>query len=216
MTTDPFAAPAAVPSTFANIQSFHGRLCLWKPTGTEMVPNDKGQMKPRLTVDVTVVDGQGPVQKFARFVPTGVFLDGPDFPGTYVNGQRLVMQLDAALKSGGTVLARLGLYKEGQPQGQGNPWGLVDPTDADKQMARDFLAGRTVAASAAPAAAPSPGQPVPASAIAHTYSQAQPAPGQPQQYAAPAPAYAQPQPAPAPTAPQPTGYVPGANPFVTG
>ena len=151
--TDPFAAPAHVPSEFARIQSFHGRLCLWKPTATDMVPNEHGQLKPRLTVDITVVDGAGPLPMYEQRVHTGKFLDGPEFRGTYVSGQRLVVQLDDALKSGGMVLGRLGLYKEGKPQGQGNPWGIVEPTEEDKQIARQFLATRTVGAAQAPAAA---------------------------------------------------------------
>ena len=193
--TDPFAAPAVIPSTYPSVQSFHGRLVLISPKKTDQVPNlqNPGQMVDRITADVTVVDGQGAVPLYKQRVQTGQFLEGPDFPGTYFNGSRMTKQLFPSIPAG-MVLARIGLYKEGQPAGQGNPWGLVDPTEEDKQIARNFLANRTIGAVQAPAAAPMSMQGVP-----HP-------PNVTPQYAAQAPAqqYAPPvQPAPAP----------GFNPF---
>lgn len=204
--TDPFAAPAHVPSEFARIQSFHGRLCLWKPTATDMVPNEHGQLKPRLTVDITVVDGAGPLPMYEQRVHTGKFMDGPEFRGTYVSGQRLVVQLDDALKSGGMVLGRLGLYKEGKPQGQGNPWGIAEPTEEDKQIARNFLANRTIGAATAPAAAPvqqyAP-QPVPNATPAYQQQLTNPVPQTTTAQAPPA----------APSLPLPGSAPAGVNPF---
>jgi len=222
--TDPWSAPAALPSTFPSVQGLHGRLVLLTPRKVETVPdtNNPGQFKDRMMVDVVVVDGAGPVPVFKNRQHTGQFLEGTDFPGTYMSQSRIVNQLREALASGGKVLARIGLYKEGQPQGQGNPWGLVDPTEQDAQIARQFLASRTVSA-----AIPQPA-PVTQQAPA-AYAQPQPQP----QYAAPV-AYAQPQPqtaqpvyaqppqvpAQVPTAPpvaqplpQPGSAPVGANPF---
>lgn len=212
---DPWSAPAVIPTTFPSVQSFHGRLLLLTPRKIDLVPNKQNptQMVERMTVDVTVVDGVGPVQLFSNRQATGQFLEGPDFPGVYFSQGRIVNQLRKALESGGKVLGRPGLYKEGQPAGQGNPWGLVDPTEQDAQIARQFLANRTVtAAIPAPQATPLAGpvaQPV--------YAQQTPQP-------APQPVYAQPpqvpaaapQPAAPPVAqplPQPGSAPAGANPF---
>ena len=153
--TDPFASPAVIPSTYPSVQSFHGRLVLISPKKIEQRPNKQNpaQMDDRITADVTVVDGQGAVPLWSNRVQTGQFLEGPDFTGVYFGQSRIVKQLFPSIPSG-MVLARIGLYKEGQPAGQGNPWGLVDPTEEDKQIARNFLANRTIGAVSAPAAAP--------------------------------------------------------------
>lgn len=215
--TDPWSAPAALPSTFPSVQGLHGRLVLLTPRKVEPVADNHnpGQFKDRMMVDVVVVDGGGPVPVFKNRQHTGQFLEGTDFPGTYMSQSRIVNQLREALASGGKVLARVGLYKEGQPQGVGNPWGLVDPTEQDAQIARQFLATRTVSA-----AIPQPAAPVPASQAAQfpaapvAYAQPQPQTAQP--------VYAQPPqvPAPAPAAPpvaqpipQPGSAPVGANPF---
>jgi hypothetical protein len=140
-------------------------------------------------------------------VQTGQFLDGPDFTGVYISQSRVVQQLTPSIPAG-MVLARVGLYKEGQPQGQGNPWGLVDPTDEDRQTARNFLANRTVAASSAPAAAPQTAPPVYSPPLA---PQAQTAPVYaPQPVAQQMPPQAPPTPVQLPT---PGSAPAGANPF---
>jgi hypothetical protein len=207
--TDPFAAPAVIPSTFPSLQSFHGRLVLISPRKIEQVPNKQvpGKMDDRITANISVVDGLGPVPVWANRVQTGQFLDGPDFTGVYISQSRVVQQLTPSIPSG-MVLARVGLYKEGQPQGQGNPWGLVDPTDEDRQTARNFLANRTVAASSAPAAAPHTASPVYSPPLA---PQAQTAPVYaPQPVAQQMPPQAPPTPVQLPT---PGSAPAGVNPF---
>lgn len=224
---DPFGAPAVIPSTYPSVQSFHGRLVLISPKRIEQVPNKQNPQKldDRITADVTVVDGLGPVPLWKDRVQTGAFLDGPDFTGVYFGQTRIVKQLTPSIPSG-MVLARIGLYKEGQPQGQGNPWGLVDPTEEDKQMARNFLATRTIGAVAAPAPAPVAPQAaqayVPPAAnfpTGHAVPAPQPAYAQPAAQGIPGTPPVQPQ-APGlgqifqPPAPQaPAAPVPGANPF---
>ena len=49
------------------------------------------------------------------------------------------------------VLCRIDTLTPGTPAGQRNPWTMNAATDADKQTARDFLAGRKVAQASAPA-----------------------------------------------------------------
>src|SRR5690348_9840514 len=194
--TDPWSSPAVIPSAFPSVQGLHGRLVLLTPRKVETVPdtNNPGKFKDRMMVDVLVVDGAGPIPVFKQRQHTGQYLEGTDFPGTYMSQSRIVNQLREALATGGKVLGRVGLYKEGEPQGQGNPWGLVDPTEQDAQLARQFLANRTVA-SAIPAqqAPPAPGLAGPVAQP--VYAQQAPAPAvyaQPQQ-APTAPVYAAPQ-----------------------
>lgn len=152
--TDPFAPPAPIPSSFPTVASLRGRLVLIRPVKQETVPNNLGKpgdTQERITADVTVVDGQGPLPLFKSGRPTGQTLDGPEFKGMWLASERIVGQLAEALQNRSMVLARVDTRTPGEEARKGNPWGLVDPTEADKQTARDFLAGRTVAAAAAPA-----------------------------------------------------------------
>lgn len=155
--TDPFAAPAAIPSTFPVIESLRGRLVLIAPKSQKTVPNNlgnPGDTQEQITADVTVVDGLGPVPLFKNRQPTGQTLPGPDFPGMWITQDRIVKQLADALKSRGMVLGRIDTRQPGTMAVKGNPWGLIDPTEADIQTARNFLATRTVSAALPPAVAP--------------------------------------------------------------
>ena len=157
MSTDPFATPAKPASEFASIASFRGRLVLIEPTGYEYdVPSqdDPNKKSDRITAKVTVVDGSGDVEIFSWGDGTGQFLKGPEYTGVWIAQDRLVKQLLDKGERGRTlkmVLGRFETYKPGQRAKKGNPWGLLDPTDADKQTARDFLANRTISQVAAPA-----------------------------------------------------------------
>ena len=201
--SSPFMAPGVIPSAYPKVQSLQGRLVMLQPTSVKTVPNTLGQAgatKEQMTVNVTVVDGRGPIPVFKNRQPTGQMLEGPDFPGMWIDSEVIVKQLRDALEARGTVLATVNVPNPQAPAGKGNAWGLVDPTPADFQTAQNFLASRTVAAVASPAPAAAPQQSAPApgfapqapQVMAQTYSQAVPAPA---------------------AAPQPTGYVPGANPF---
>lgn len=163
--TDLFAAPGIIPSTFPSIESFRGRLVLIKPKSQKQVPNNlgnPGDMKDQITADVTVVDGLGPVNLFKQRQFTGQTLPGPDFPGVWLDAQVVVVQLQDALRAQGMVLGRIDTKTPGTMAVKGNPWGIIAPTEEDKQTARNFLATRTVAAAAAPAPAPAPvAQPAP-------------------------------------------------------
>lgn len=158
--TDPFAGPAPVASAFASADSFRGRLVLIKPTQLEHdVPKSSkqpnGAKGNRVTANVTVVDGSGPVQVYAEKTPTGVFLDGPEHIGVWFSQDRLALKGGLIDPATGQllplVLGRLETYRPGQPAGQGNPWGLLPPTEEDKQTARNFLAGQTMAKVTGPA-----------------------------------------------------------------
>jgi hypothetical protein len=219
--TDPFAAPATIASAFASADSFRGRLCLIQPTKLERdVPKSNGSAEKgdRITATVTVVDGRGPVQVFAQRVATGKYLDGTVHRGVWFSQSRLIGHLtDPAGNLLPMVLGTFETYKPGQMAGQGNPWGLLPPSEEDKQMARNYLANMTVASASAPTpppapapqpAAPAPAAPAPAPQPAAVYAPP----------AAPAPVPAAAPQAPNPFAPAPgaAANVPGPNPFATG
>lgn len=156
---DPFADPTPRTSEFASADSFRGRLILIEPNKVERdIPKQANQPNgpkgDRVTATVTVVDGLGPVQIYSQRVPTGAYLDGPEHIGVWFNQDQLASGLqtlkkDALLKM---VLCRIDTLKPGTPAGQGNPWVMSVASDADKQLARDFLAGRRIAQASAPAA----------------------------------------------------------------
>lgn len=151
-----FMDPASASSNRPSIASFRGRLIMVKPLKQETVPKRMGapgQTEERVTADVTVVDGLGPVPKMEGNPPvaTGVMIDGPEFPRMWISNEYVVTQLSEALRVGGVVLGRVDLPHPNKNPGQGNAWGIVRATDADKQTARDFLANRTIGATQAPA-----------------------------------------------------------------
>lgn len=157
--TDPFAAPAPIPSEFPTVASFRGRLVLIQPQKIESVPNNlgaPGAMQDRVTATVSVVDGQGPVPVFKNNAHTGQWLEGPSWSGVWLQAEVISKQLapNGQITQGSMVLARIDTRTPGEIPRKGNPWGLIDPTEADKQLARDFLANRLVASASAPAPAP--------------------------------------------------------------
>lgn len=163
MTNDPWNTPTEVPipSEFASIDSFRGRLVLITVTGYETnVPNqaEPGKFSDRVTATVLTVDGKGRVQQYAQKAPTGAYLEGPEHLGVWFSQTRVlpVLAPDGVQSIGRMTLAVPETYKPGKIAGKGNAWGLVDPTEEQKQTARDFLAGRTVAAATAAPAADDP------------------------------------------------------------
>lgn len=174
--TDPFQTPTPRTSAFASADSFRGRLVLIRPTKLERdVPKQPGSKETgdRVTANVTVVDGLGPVQIFSRKVPTGRYLEGPEFRGVWFGQEQIAAGLqDLQGNLHPLVLGRLETLKPGASAGQGNPWTFVEPTEEDKNVARAFLANQMVGGAAAPT------QPA---------SQAPPAAPAPAAYAPPAP-----------------------------
>lgn len=210
--TDPFAGPAAIPSSFPTVASFRGRLVLIKPLKQETVPNNlgkPGETQERITADITVVDGLGPVPQMKGNppTPTGQMFDGPEYRGVYVQSERIVQQLADALAARTSVLAWIDTRNPGTNPMKGNPWGLIDATQNPDAVstARQFLATQMVGAASAPAAAQNQ---------APVYAQQTPA-GYPAAAATITPQYAQNVPVQAPPAAQPQpGPAPvGVNPF---
>jgi hypothetical protein len=154
---DPFQTPTPRASAFPSAASFRGRLVLIRPTKIEHnipkqagVPN--GPTGDRVTANVTVVDGQGPVQVFGKDrQPTGKWLDGPEHRGVWFNQDQLASGLqDVRGNLLELVLARIETLQPGTAAGQGNPWVFQDPSEEDKDMARKFLANQMVGGASAP------------------------------------------------------------------
>lgn len=156
MSNDPWNTPAPIASEFASADSFRGRLVLIKVTGFDAaVPvfNQPGKFADRVTATVTTVDGAGKVQIFSQKAPTGKYLEGPEHEGVWFGQDRIVRAVapDGPQSIGRMTLGTVETFKPGKAAGLGNPWGVVDPTDAQKQVARDFLAGKIVAEATASA-----------------------------------------------------------------
>jgi hypothetical protein len=186
---DQFDAPAAIPSEYPKLVDLRTRLLLLAPTKYEQgiasaFKNQDGtvQLQNRMTANVYVVDG-GPVAGF----------ETSSFSAMYLSNGRLVDQLMKAYKGQSMVLGRLDTKDgNGTKAGAGNPWGLADPTEADKQLARAYIAAGYRQPGEGPDGFPqAPAQP--------QFSQ----PG-----AAPTPPWGQPAAAPTP----PWGSVPAATP----
>lgn len=219
---DPFSDPIIPPSTRPTVASLRGRLIMITPRSQSTVPDtlNPGKMKERITADITVVDGAGPVplMKGNPPRPTGQYLEGPDFTGMWIESTRIVEQLSAFVGTGKPVLGIIDTRNPGTDPIKGNPWGLTAATAEQKAHAVNFLNSRMVGGSAAPfqpqqyQTAPSMQQYVPP---AQQYAQP---PFQPQaqapQYQAAAPAQVpapSPEPAHPAVAPAPG---PAANPFL--
>lgn len=159
-TQDPFATPTPRVSAFPSPASFRGRLVLIRPTKLEHdVPRQKsspnGPKGDRVTANVSVVDGSGPVELFPNGNPSGQFIDGTEFRGVWFGQDQLAAGLqDVRGNLLELVLARIDTLSPGTRPGQGNPWIFTDPTEADKDMARAFLAAQMVGGAAAPTAPP--------------------------------------------------------------
>jgi hypothetical protein len=196
--TDPFADPAAT-SVRPSIGSLRGRLVMITPRKIETVASNMnpGQTEDRMTADVSVVDGLGPVPQMKNNVPTGAFLDGPDFTGVWISSTRVVDQCRPFVGTGKPVLGVIETWKPGQQPIKGNPWGIVTATPEQRAQAVNFLNSRAIGATAQPAPQPQ--------AALYTQQAPQGAPMAPVQQ--PAPVYGH---APAAAAPNPFAAVPTA------
>lgn len=170
---DEFGSPDAVGGVRARFQDAGpGRLVLIEPLKIERnVPNRRA--KPD-------ANGQLPTQD--RMTAHVVFLDGPPFMyggdpqgengpakphtmqatiphevrGMFISNVLIVSQCERSI-GGGKVLGRLVKGTPSQP-GLRPPWKLDDPTDADRQVARDYLRAVQEGRITAPAPAGQPPQ----------------------------------------------------------
>lgn len=150
---DPFSGPAPQQARGPRLRDIYGRLLLLVPHKLEQgVPNrlQAGTTQDRMTVDVIVLDG-GPVQYGGKpeATPPVAHDKTAQVPhktaGMYVSSAGLISQCRDALArraqgQPGMVLGRLGVGNAKEP-GQNAPWLLTPPTDQDKAIARQYLAG---------------------------------------------------------------------------
>lgn len=124
--TDLFDAPGS--ASGLDLNEIEGRLLLVKPLSQETGINTANGVKDAVRADVVVLDGPGaPVEH----------VDVLLFPKV-VQGQ-----VKSNIGTGRYNLGRLG--KGVAKPSQKPPWKLADPTDADKDVARAFLASKTEA-----------------------------------------------------------------------
>lgn len=124
MTNDLFDAPSS--SSGVKITDFDGQLLLITPTGHETdIPTAYGPADA-VTATIAVLDGAGA---------------GDEHAGVRIFQKALQGQLRPKVGTGRMVLGRLG--RGIAKPGQSAPWLLADPTEADKQTARDYLARKS-------------------------------------------------------------------------
>ena len=195
-----YAPAVAVPQTFSNPSppqssitrprmadfGHDGRLVIVSPHKIERgVPNNlgkPGETQDRMTADVQIIDGnafpfggqpeKGKPHTLLATIPY-------EIPAMFISNVGLISQCETRI--GGHVLGRL--HSVSLPNGN-TAYRIDDPTDHDRELARQWAAAKMSGQLAAPA-------------------QPQQAPPAPAQQAPPQPQYA---PQPAPAYPQPQGY----------
>lgn len=115
-----FDAPSS--SSGVKITDFDGQLLLITPTAHETnIPTAYGPADA-VTVDLVVLDGNGA---------------GQEHTGVRIFQKALQGQLRPKVGTGRMVLGRLG--RGVAKPGQSAPWLLANPTEQDKQVARDYI-----------------------------------------------------------------------------
>jgi len=104
---------------------YEGRLLLITPRETKVMPTyDRTGEREVIVGDVAILDGPGAPE---------VIMATPIYPG-YLQGQ-----VRRNTGTGRSNLGRLGKDTTRQQRNQDPPWVLGVPTEADKQIARDYL-----------------------------------------------------------------------------
>lgn len=150
---DPFSGPAPQTARGPRIRDLHGRLLLVIPHKLEEgIPNrlgKPGETQDRMTADVIVLDG-GPIAfgGAPEKLPPRPHTQTANLPHKnarmFISSVGLISQCREALAKKittgqpGMVLGRLGV---GEAKGDQNPPNLLTPpTEADKAIARQYLA----------------------------------------------------------------------------
>lgn len=116
-----FDAPSSS-SGGVKITDFDGQLLLITPTAHETnIPTAYGPADA-VTANIAVLDGNGA---------------GQEHTGVRIFQKALQGQLRPKVGTGRMVLGRLG--RGTAKPGQSAPWLLADPTEQDKQVARDYI-----------------------------------------------------------------------------
>jgi hypothetical protein len=150
---DPFSGPAPQ-SERPRVLDLFGRLLLIVPVKVEIVKNtlskEPGATQERMTADVVVLDGGqlsfgGNPEKLGGAPHTKVAPVPMKIDRLYMSQAGLVSQCRVALarrqsgQPGGMVLGRLSVG-QAKEAGQNAPYLLTEATEADKAIARQYLA----------------------------------------------------------------------------
>lgn len=154
---DPFSGPAPQQARGPRLREMYGRLLLLVPhkleeglvSRTYTNPDGTPVINDRMTADVIVLDGEpinygGKPEAMPPVAHTKVAGVPHKTTAMFISSAGLISQCREALAkkitqgSPGLVLGRL---TRGESSGKGEPpWLLTQPTDADKQIARQYLA----------------------------------------------------------------------------
>jgi hypothetical protein len=149
---DPFEDPTPRMASHPSAYSFRGRLIMIEPREIERnVPKQatapNGPKGDKIIADVTVLDGQGPIEIYSGHFPSGRKLDGPVFRKVWFGQDQIVeaLQTPDGKSLRGRVLFRIETLKPGvSPAGQGNPWTVTAATPEEKKAAAAVLASLIV------------------------------------------------------------------------
>lgn len=145
---DPFENPTPRQAKHASADSFRGRLIAIEPLSVEHdVPKQANQPNgakgDKITANVIVLDGLGPVKVYSQRVATGGTLDGPVYRKVWFNQDQIA---EACQTPDGKsllklVLCRIDTLRPGQMAGQGNPWVVLPATPEERKQAVQAYAG---------------------------------------------------------------------------
>lgn len=135
---DLFDAPASAAGV--KWEDLSGMLVLVKPTAVENGINTVVGVKDAIVADVHIIEGA---------------MAGTVYNAAFIFPKVLQSQIRSNVGTGRFNLGRVG--KGVAKPGQNAPWMLTDPTAADAQAARDYLAKAAAAPATAPPAASAPG-----------------------------------------------------------
>lgn len=130
-------------SAFVKMDDLEGRLLLVTPTDTgereSNLPGQTGKVYTYIVADVAALDGE--ITDMVDAIP----FELEDFQLT---GANIVGQLQPKIKRNGKVLGRL-TKKKAQQRGFSDAWVLAEPSEEDKQRARQYLAAKRAKAAQA-------------------------------------------------------------------
>jgi hypothetical protein len=118
---DQFENPGT--TTAIDLEALMGRLLLIKPSRVEVGVSTVLGNKDATVADVHVLDGEDPGQMFGE---------------AFIWPKVLQAQLRSTVSAGRYCLGRLG--QGNAKPGQNPPWKLADPTEDDREVARNYLA----------------------------------------------------------------------------
>lgn len=149
---DPFEDPTPRQASHPSAYSFRNRLIMVEPVGVErnvpkVATQPNGPKSDKVIANVTVLDGQGPIDIYSGHSPGGRKLDGPVFRKVWFNQDQIAeaLQTPDGKSLRNRVLMRIDTLQPGvSPAGAGNPWVVTAATPEEKKQAAAALASLIV------------------------------------------------------------------------